>query len=150
MIGTLVHRMLERFGFAASDASITDEQVTQLIRPSELIGETAAWTASGLVTAARESYRMLARRADVESVYCSGQRWHEVPFVMRLEGRALRGTIDCLVHTGRSIAVLEFKTGRRRPEHAAQVDLYRKAAVQLFPGMTVEAYLVYPAEHAAV
>jgi hypothetical protein len=32
------------------------------------------------------------------------------------------------------LAVLEFKTGRRRPEHEAQTALYQQAAAALFPG----------------
>jgi len=46
--------------------------------------------------------------------------------------------------------VLECKTGRRRPEHAVQLDFHREAAARLFPGMTIEARLVYPAEPATV
>ena len=42
------------------------------------------------------------------------------------------------------MTVLEFKTGRRRPEHQVQLELYRDAASRLFPGMTIEAQLVYP------
>jgi ATP-dependent exoDNAse (exonuclease V) beta subunit len=63
---------------------------------------------------------------------------------MAIDGEILRGTVDCLVQTapGR-FTVLEFKTGRERPEHHAQVELYRRAMQQVFPGCVVEARRVY-------
>jgi ATP-dependent helicase/nuclease subunit A len=83
--------------------------------------------------------------------YASAEQWLDVPFTMRVGESVHRGTIDCLIQTSPgTIAVLEFKTGRRRPEHAAQLDVYREAAARLFPGMTIEARLVYPAEPATV
>jgi hypothetical protein len=44
------------------------------------------------------------------------------------------------------VTVLEFKTGRPRPEHERQAELYRLAAEALFPGADVETQLVYVAE----
>jgi ATP-dependent helicase/nuclease subunit A len=83
--------------------------------------------------------------------YASGERWLDLPFTMRVGESVYRGTIDCLIQTAPgTIAVLEFKSGRRCPEHAAQLDFYRQAAARLFPGMTIEARLVYPAEPATV
>jgi ATP-dependent exoDNAse (exonuclease V) beta subunit len=80
----------------------------------------------------------------VRSLYASGDTLHEVPFTMLAEGTWLRGTIDCLVRHGQHhLTVLEFKTGRPRPEHEAQVDLYRRAAAQMFPGCVIDARLVY-------
>jgi ATP-dependent helicase/nuclease subunit A len=81
--------------------------------------------------------------------YASGEQWLDVPFTMRVGASVHRGTIDCLVQTAPgTIAVLEFKTGGPRPEHTAQLDFYRQAAARLFPGMTIDARLVYPAEPA--
>jgi ATP-dependent helicase/nuclease subunit A len=83
--------------------------------------------------------------------YASAEQWLDVPFTMRVGESVYRGTIDCLIQTApATIAVLEFKTGSRCPEHAAQLDFYREAAARLFPGMTIEARLVYPAEPATV
>jgi hypothetical protein len=42
------------------------------------------------------------------------------------------------------VSVVEFKTGRRRPEHQAQLDVYVDAARELFPGVSVSGVLVYP------
>jgi len=83
--------------------------------------------------------------------YASEDQWLDVPFTMRVGESVYRGTIDCLVQTAPgTIAVLEFKTGSRCPEHAAQLDFYREAAARLFPGMAIEARLVYPTEPATV
>ena len=66
---------------------------------------------------------------------------------MRVEGRIVRGVIDCVVRTapGR-ITVLEFKTGCRRDGDDVQLDVYRRAAERLFPGEVIDAQLVYAAE----
>ena len=47
---------------------------------------------------------------------------------------------------GDRVVVLEFKTGRRRPEHAAQLDALRQAARELFPALDVESRLIYAEE----
>ena len=44
------------------------------------------------------------------------------------------------------MTVLEFKTGRPRDDHQVQLELYRQAAGRLFPGVTIDAHLVYPSE----
>jgi ATP-dependent exoDNAse (exonuclease V) beta subunit len=56
----------------------------------------------------------------------------------------LRGTIDCLIQRDDgSVVVLEFKTGRPRPGHRRQLDLYVDAARNLFRGAAVEGRLIY-------
>jgi hypothetical protein len=76
--------------------------------------------------------------------YTFGEPWHDVPFTMRLNGSVWRGTIDCLIQTAPgTMTVLECKTGSRRPEHEAQLELYREASARLFPGMTIEPRLIY-------
>jgi len=152
MIGTLVHRMLERLGLqAAGGVPVTRDIVLQMLRPEEQMLDTPECTEEELADAALESYRALCGRPEIRALYGSGDRWHEVPFTMRVGESVCRGTIDCLIQTApATIAVLEFKTGRRRPEHGVQLDFYREAAARLFPGMTIEAHLVYPAETATV
>jgi len=56
----------------------------------------------------------------------------------------VRGSVDCLAEQpdGR-VVVVEFKTGRRHAWHAAQIDLYVRAARALFPGRPVERRLIY-------
>jgi ATP-dependent exoDNAse (exonuclease V) beta subunit len=63
---------------------------------------------------------------------------------MAANGRFLRGSVDCLVQTASDcFTVLEFKTGRERPEHRAQVDLYQRAMQAVFPDCKVDARLIY-------
>jgi ATP-dependent helicase/nuclease subunit A len=72
-----------------------------------------------------------------------------VPFSLLADGAVVRGCMDCLVVSGDRVTVLEFKTGRPRPEHAAQVEIYRKAAQAMFPRAVVEARVVYADEVSA-
>ena len=83
---------------------------------------------------------------DVRDLYRAGSALHEVPFTMALDGRIIRGTIDCLVVTDAGLTVLEFKTGRARPEHAVQVELYGKAVQALYPGCHVDLRVIYLGE----
>jgi ATP-dependent exoDNAse (exonuclease V) beta subunit len=137
-IGTVVHRLLERLGFGA-DPAFARARVAQLLRAEELIESD-----SEFLDAAVAAYEAMSRRDDVRALYASGDTLHEVPFTMLADGAWLRGTIDCLVRDGHGgLTVLEFKTGRPRPEHRAQVELYRRAAEQMFPGSVVDARLVY-------
>jgi ATP-dependent exoDNAse (exonuclease V) beta subunit len=142
LIGTLVHRLVQRFGFDAGDDLVTREAVIGMRRPEEMVdpAETAC-------IAALRAYRALCARPDIRAAYAAGERLHEVPFTMQVEGAFIRGSIDCLVRTAADrLTVLEFKTGRPRAEHRAQVDLYRQAAERLFPGCIVDARLVYADE----
>jgi RecB family exonuclease len=93
----------------------------------------------------------MRQRDDVASLFSSGTVLHEVPFSFAApdDGSGamtlLRGAIDCLViRPDGSVAVIEFKTGRRRKAHQQQLELYVKAARDLVPGARVEGHLVYP------
>lgn len=146
LVGTLVHRLLERLGFDAATDRVR-ETALQLIRPEEDVLDAAEFTPAELADRAQRSYRAICGHPEVRSLYQSRDRWHEVPFIMRFDGRAVRGTIDCLVQaTPGTMTLLEFKTGRRRPEHEVQLGFYHEAAARLFPGMTIEAKIVYSDE----
>jgi ATP-dependent helicase/nuclease subunit A len=135
LIGTLVHRLLERFGL---DPAVPPDRAaaSRVLRLGEVDGP---WVDDALA-----GYQAIANRPDVREVYRSGDRLHEVPFTMRVGENIVRGTIDCLVRTAPNrMTVLEFKTGRPRPEHQVQLDLYRRAAQQVFRDATVEAQLIY-------
>jgi ATP-dependent exoDNAse (exonuclease V) beta subunit len=97
-----------------------------------------------IADAAVAAYMSICARDDIRTLYQSGRRLHEVPFTMTRDGRVLRGTVDCLVERApRQFTILEFKTGRPRPEHRAQLDLYVQAMKQAFPGTLIDARLVY-------
>jgi ATP-dependent exoDNAse (exonuclease V) beta subunit len=89
----------------------------------------------------------LSSRADVLELYRSGEAFHEVPFTLATADGIVRGTIDCVIRSGDGrVTILEFKTGRPRPKHAAQTALYKRAAEHIFSGAIVDARLVYVAE----
>ena len=148
VVGTLVHRMLERFGFdPAAGAGATRERALWILRPEEVAAASGERTAADVAAAAADIYEAICRRPDIRALYISGDRLHEVPFVRRSHGALLRGTIDCLIRTASDrMTVLEFKTGRRRDDHRIQLEHYRQAAERLFPGVSVDALLVYPSE----
>jgi ATP-dependent exoDNAse (exonuclease V) beta subunit len=152
LLGTLVHRMLQRIDAAPPDASVdagalaraarallADEEIAALDDPSSAVAHAAA------------TFAAIAAREDLRALLQSGDRLHEVPFSLQREGRVLRGTIDCLVLRGgeggqpSAVTVVEFKTGRKRVEHQQQIDIYVDAARALFPGAAVDGLLVYPA-----
>ena len=138
LVGTFVHRLLERFGL---DPGTTLDRAAALrtLRPEEIDG---AWLDEAL-----DAYRAIAQRPDVRALYLAGERIHEAPFTMRVDGSIVRGTIDCLVRTAPDrVTLLEFKTGRPRPEHRTQLDLYRRAVESAFPGASIDARLVYAGE----
>jgi ATP-dependent helicase/nuclease subunit A len=142
LIGTLVHRLLQRVGFCDLTPDEIRDAMSRLVRQDE-IDESDDVHAS--VDAATAAYTMIGARADVRELYAAGCTWHEVPFTMTIGGCVLRGTVDCLVETapGR-FTLLEFKTGRPRPEHEAQVSLYLQAMRGTFPEAAIDAKLVYP------
>jgi ATP-dependent exoDNAse (exonuclease V) beta subunit len=93
-------------------------------------------------------YRALLAREDVQALVTGGVCYYEVPFTFFLPdepGTAIRGTVDCVVvgPDGR-YSVLEFKTGRPRPEHDTQVALYARALSAMLGGAPVATHLCYP------
>jgi ATP-dependent helicase/nuclease subunit A len=145
LVGSLVHRLLQREGLAADvdDGSII-ERLGSLVRVEESI--TIA-DRDAVIRRAAAAYRAFSGHDELRALYLSGTAFHEVPFSLAMDDRIVRGTIDCLVQTREGeIAVLEFKTGRRRPEHEAQTALYERAAASLFPGRRVITQLLYAAD----
>jgi ATP-dependent helicase/nuclease subunit A len=143
--GTLVHRLVQHVGLGGvHDGAALRARAADLLRPDEVAGVAGI---EALVDDAVAAYRELATRADVQAVYESGEAWHELPFVMRVDGHILRGSIDCLIrHDAGSMTVLELKTGQRRPEHDQQAELYRRAVRQIFPDADVHVRVIYLGE----
>jgi ATP-dependent exoDNAse (exonuclease V) beta subunit len=137
-----VHRLLQRFGLAGSPVpKAVRDAATRLVRREEI---DESGDVDALVDAAVSTYTAICARDDLRALYVSGKKLHEVPFTMVVDGRFLRGTVDCLVQTASDrFTVLEFKTGRERPEHRAQMELYQRAMQQVFPDCSVDARLVY-------
>jgi ATP-dependent helicase/nuclease subunit A len=145
LVGSLVHRLLQREGLAVdvTDAWIA-ERLGSLVRVEESI---AIADRESVIRRAAAAYRAFSTHQDLRALYLSGTAFHEVPFSLAIDNRIVRGTIDCLVRKpDGEIAVLEFKTGRPRPEHEVQTSLYQQAAASLFPGSRVVTRLLYAAD----
>jgi ATP-dependent helicase/nuclease subunit A len=146
LIGIVVHRLLQRADFAAD---LSDDQLHQ--SAAVLLGAAAPvelGDRESLIKEVIAGFRQIALRGDIQELYLSGRPFHEVPFSMQAGGRIVRGSIDCLVAAPDRVTVLEFKTGRPRPEHQAQIEVYRAAARALFPDLPVESRLVYMSDPA--
>jgi ATP-dependent helicase/nuclease subunit A len=141
LLGTVVHRLLQALGTREGESVDLPAHALRLLRPDESAGLADRERFAARAAAA---YRALCSHPDVRSLYAAAEILHEVPFVFRLEDVIVRGTIDCLVRVAAGeVAVLEFKTGRPRPEHAGQVALYASVAAQLFPDAVVTPKLIY-------
>jgi ATP-dependent helicase/nuclease subunit A len=144
LLGTLAHRLVQRLGLGA-DEQAARAALSSVIRADErpeIVDD------ASLIDDVISRYLCLCRRDEVLALFASGEVLHEVPFTMREETRVVRGTIDCVVRDGDRVTVLEFKTGRRRPEHAAQVQLYKAAAAAVFPDALIDARVIYAEEPA--
>jgi ATP-dependent exoDNAse (exonuclease V) beta subunit len=148
LVGILVHRLLQRSDLATE---VSAEQLHQstvallsVISPVELADR------EPLIKRVMAGFRQIASRGDIRALYSSGQPYHELPFTMRADGRIVRGTIDCLIASEAQVSVLEFKTGRPRQEHQAQIEVYSAAARALFPDLPVQSRLVYMPDPALV
>lgn len=140
LAGTLVHRLLQRFGFAVPTDDLRG-LAFRLLREEEI---DASDGLDGVVDQAVASYTNICGREDVRELYAAGRTLHEVPFTTVIDGRVLRGSVDCLVETAPGhLTVLEFKTGRPRPEHQAQLAIYLQAMKQAFVTEIIDAVLIY-------
>ena len=142
LLGTLVHRLLQRLGVSAAAADeVVLETARKAVRPMDNL---AAADLPAVVARAAQLYLRARQHPQVAAIYGSPDVWHEVPFSTADDGKLVRGTIDCIARTGPAqITVLEFKTGRPRDWHEAQLHLYRRAVERLFPDDQVRAELVY-------
>jgi len=127
------------------DDEALHQEVMTLVRPVEVVDIPDA---GPLVRAAVAAYRSLRARTDVADLLGSGTRIYEVPVSFVApdgSGTPVRGTVDCLV-VGRDggFTVVEFKTGRPRPEHAQQAAIYAQALEFALGAGPVRAVVAYP------
>jgi hypothetical protein len=95
LVGTLVHRLVQRCGLSAVvDREALARAVRQLLRPEE---QALVEDVDELFERAAEFYRDLCERPDVRRLYEAGEVWHEVPFSLVKDGARSRGSIDCIV-----------------------------------------------------
>jgi ATP-dependent helicase/nuclease subunit A len=143
VLGLLVHRLFQYLGHPDVSAAREDlvRRARALIGPPELpVPDEEATT---LVERAVEALEAICRDSRIEPLLREGRWLHEVPFSMVQGGLILRGVIDSLVEHADGVTVVEIKTGRTRPEHQRQLDVYRAAAEMLFPGRAIRGVLVY-------
>jgi ATP-dependent helicase/nuclease subunit A len=144
LVGRVVHRLLQRYGFDLPEGPAALEAAYRMLRSDEVHEASAGSEAADIAGRAAEAYRAISSQPEVRALYGSGERLHEVPFAMRVEGGSVRGTIDCLIRVAHDrVMVIEFKAGGARDGHRAQLETYRRAAERLFPGCTIDARLVY-------
>jgi len=145
LTGTLVHRLFQHADTVNGDADV--EMVSRaraLLRPEELA---LAVDATAVCDDAVRVFLAIRERLDVKELLQIGERLYEVPFSLRVSdnpGRIVRGSIDCLVRRpDGTLVVVEIKTGRPRPEHNAQLEVYIRAAQELSPDARVSGVLIY-------
>jgi len=146
LIGTLVHRLFERFGATLRDdgdsSAITDE-LGRLIREDEAAD---AEDLDQTIARARNVYVALRDHPDVADALGSGEAVFEMPFSVRPASAQtiVRGTFDCLVRRADGgVTILELKTGHPAPSHDEQLSIYLTAGRALFPDTRVDGKLVY-------
>jgi ATP-dependent helicase/nuclease subunit A len=146
LIGTVVHRLLQRCGLDSAEPTAARAIALQVLRPEEIA---VIEDLDLFLSDAVGGYMAICSQPDVRALYGAGDRLHEVPFTLWHEGAFIRGSIDCIVRAttdaGMCLTILEFKTGRPRAEHQRQLDLYTRAMQETFPDATVDARLVYAA-----
>ena len=145
LVGTLVHRLFERFGasLGGSSGDVISGELLRLIRDEETV---EVDDLEQLFSHSTDAYLALCGQETLTRALESGDALFEVPFSARLESSQtiLRGTFDCLIRRrDGGITLLELKTGKPAPEHERQLDIYITAARAMFPGMPVEGKLVY-------
>ena len=141
--GTVVHRLIQACGLGETDTERLVSTASRLVTPREAadLDDRTAWLDRVVL-----SYLALTAQLEVTGILASRAVYYEVPFSLLEEGGVVRGTIDCLaVDASGRLTVLEFKTGRPRPEHQAQADVYRRAIEAVFPGSEVVTTVVYAA-----
>jgi ATP-dependent exoDNAse (exonuclease V) beta subunit len=131
-VGTLVHRLFQHGVVPGPGA---EAWAQSLITPDDL-ARSEAPDAAALAARAVAMYSAMRDRPDVTDTLASGQVFYEVPFSIRTgtPPRVVRGQIDALVVPASGpVVVVEFKTGAPRPEHDAQLALYREAVRAAWP-----------------
>jgi ATP-dependent helicase/nuclease subunit A len=146
IVGTLVHRLLQRAVDRAQDDETLAAAAIRLLTVSERVD---ADDPSRAASAAIRLYRSVLEDPEVSGLLASGEVYYEVPFSYcppDEPGVCLRGAVDCLVAApdGATLTILEFKTGQPRPEHRVQLDLYIRAISAALTGKTVTGRVCYP------
>ena len=137
-VGGAVHRLFEY------DVALNEpfEEIARGVLP-DLPGQAPSERMRASQKAA-DLYSRLRRQPELKTLMASGRVLREVPFVLRGAERMVYGAIDSLIiSSGRAVAI-DFKTGKSRPEHRLQMELYLEAVRVLFPGHEPAGLVFYP------
>jgi ATP-dependent exoDNAse (exonuclease V) beta subunit len=145
LVGTLVHRLFQR----RADPALAEDALLSMasgLLPAE--HGLAPSDEQAMTRSAVALYRRFATRPEVVGLLQGGECHFEVPFFFDPADRPaerLRGQIDCLViRPDGSATVVEFKTGRPRPDHQTQAGRYARAVEAALGFSSVEARILYP------
>jgi ATP-dependent helicase/nuclease subunit A len=145
LVGTAVHRLFQRQPAPDLPESGIADLVEQLMRPDELVDLADVKTLS---RSAAALYARFRENPEITALLAEGMCLYELPFSFHPPGRAgvlVRGRIDCIVvRPNGAVTVVEFKTGRPRPEHERQVALYREALQAIWPNREIQTRVLYP------
>ncbi len=145
MLGTIVHRMFQRRLDPEQDEPQLVAAVLSLVAAPELVDVVDPEETARMAVAL---YRSVRRDGGLTSLLESGEAHYEVPFSLLAPGQpdvCLRGSVDCvIVGADGALTVVELKTGRPRPEHQVQLDLYIRAMAAAFGTSAVTGRLCYP------
>jgi ATP-dependent helicase/nuclease subunit A len=140
LAGTLVHRLLKRV--LVSDLPVDETAAADLLTVEE---RASIPDPDALVHQAVTACARIRALPGIPELLQNGRVRFELPFSYKVDAALiLRGAIDCVVERpDGSVMILEFKSGRPRASHEAQLDVYLRAARALFPGRSVDGRLVY-------
>ena len=145
LAGTVVHRLFQRRADPRLPETALLDLAAQLLPRDQGLetGDRAAVTRRAV-----RLFRALAGRDDVVRLFGSGVCHYEVPFFYDppdRPGERVRGLVDCLViEPGGAATVVEFKTGRPRPEHGVQAAWYARAVEAALGSGPVQTRILYP------
>ena len=144
LVGTIVHRLMQRGLDPGLDADAVARLVPRILRSTEMVDVDDLDAVTGDAVAL---YTRLRGHEDLALTLAAGECLYEVPFSFEpadRPGELVRGVIDCVVRRpdGRA-TVIEFKTGKRRDEHAAQAVLYAGALRTLLAATEIDVRVWY-------
>ncbi len=148
LVGRAVHELLRSLRGRRVPMAEVETAVRALLREvlplqDEALEETVSRAVS--LYARFSAHPDVARLAESACLFEVPFSYHDRDTSSPETALVIRGTIDCLVRSAEGfVTVLEFKTGRPRPEHASQLARYMSAARVMFPATVVEGRLVYP------
>ncbi len=137
-VGMTVHRLFEYQ--VAPDGELVEAAAA-------VLPDTPGRSPSERRTAAQKAadfYTRLSSQTKLQEVFAKGQTFREVPFSLTRGDQTLRGVVDSLVVRPDRVTVVDYKTGRSRPEHRLQMEIYLEAVVALYPDRAVEGMIFYP------